>query len=70
MVKFDLKSVITEESNVVRLSPYTVEALKVYSPWHRSQLVLWTSKNLPNNSLQWTLPDPLLGCNIPGYFLT
>ena len=20
--------------------------------------------------LQWTLPDPLLGCNIPGYFLT
>jgi hypothetical protein len=21
-------------------------------------------------SLQWTLPDPLLGCNIPGYFLT
>jgi len=21
-------------------------------------------------ALQWTLPDPLLGCNIPGYFLT
>ena len=20
-------------------------------------------------SLQWSLPDPLLGCNIPGYFL-
>jgi hypothetical protein len=33
-------------------------------------LTLYEYPILTYSTLQWTLPDPLLGCNIPGYFLT